>query len=196
MIATPSQAVMARVRERVGRYISTPVSDADALSLCISCATVESDALLELSHDRIVYSEATTNASKLALLPEEFDTLLCDATMTGPRRKALALALRDLEEEDDECKRWHSAIEAALPLTMTEAAQRQRWQESARVRMRVSLAMLRREDHIECLESALGGVLQSDHRLVEDLRAATEEEGIDIISVASAIGAVSRALSS
>ena len=42
----------------------------------------------------------------------------------------------------------------------------------------------------------MGGVLQSDHRLVEDLRAATEEEGIDIISVASAIGAVSRALSS
>jgi len=195
MIATPSQTVMARVRERVGRYISTPVSDADALNLCLSCATVESDALLELSHDRIVCSEAMINASKLALLPEEFDTLLCDATMTGPRRKALALALRDLEE-DDECKRRHGAIEAALPLTMTEAVQRQRWQESARVRMRVSLAVLRKEGHIECLETALGGVLQSDHRLVEDLRAATEEEGIDIISVASAIGAVSHALSS
>lgn len=183
------------MRERVGRYISNPVSDADALSLCLSCATVESEALLELSHDRIVCSEATTHMSKLALQPGDFDTLMCDATMTAPRRNALGVAIHELENDNDDFKKWHRDIEAALPLTMTEVTQRQRWQDSARVRMRVLLAVLRKDGHAQCLETALGGILQSDYRLVDDLRATTEEAGIDIILVSSAIDAVSRALS-
>ena len=47
--------------------------------------------------------------------------------------------------------------------------------------------MLRKDDHVECLEHALGEVLKSDLRLIEDLRCATEEEGIDIMSVAQLI---------
>lgn len=192
-MGTPGQVVMARVRERVRRHIPTPISDGDALNLCLTCATFESDALLELAHDRVVRSAAIANCNALALACDEFDALLCDASLNGPRRTALAAALA-AEEADDECQARHAAIEAALRLTMTEQAQQKRWHESARTRARVALAVLRKEGYMPCLESALGSVLASDHRLVEDLRAETEERGIDLITVSSLIGAVSRAL--
>jgi hypothetical protein len=192
-MTTPAQAVMTGVRERVRRFISTPVMDGDALSMCLACATVESEALLEFSHDRIVRSEAVANCKKLALSADEFDALLCDASLAGTRRTTLAAALA-AEETDDECKRRQADIAAALKLTLTEKAQQKRWRESARTRTRVALAMLRKEGHVQCLEAALGSVLRADHRLIEDLRARTEEEGIDLITVSSLIGAVSRTL--
>ena len=194
-MATRAAGVLSSVRERVRKHISVPTSDAEALKICFLCSAVESDALLELSHDRVVRSQAIANCAALALSPEEFDALLCDATLTAPKRTALAAVLAK-EEGNDECKAQHAAIAAALRLTLTEQAQQKRWQESARVRARVSLAMLRREDHMECLESALGGVLRSDHRLIDDLRAQTEEEGIDLIAVSGLIGAVCEALAS
>ena len=194
-MASPTQTVVGRVRDRVRRHITIPIADKEALNLCLTCAMVEPDALLELSHDRVVRSQAIANCAALALSPEEFDALLCDATLTAPKRTALAAVLAK-EEGNDECKAQHAAIAAALRLTLTEQAQQKRWQESARVRARVSLAMLRREDHMECLESALGGVLRSDHRLIDDLRAQTEEEGIDLIAVSGLIGAVCEALAS
>ena len=194
-MASPTQTLMGRVRDRVRRHVTIPIADKEALNLCLTCAMVEPDALLELSHDRVVRQQAIANCDALALSPEEFDALLCDATLTAPKRTALAAALAK-EEESDECKAQHAAIAAALRLTLTEQAQQKRWSESARVRARVSLAILRREDHMACLESALGGVLRSDHRLIDDLRAQTEEEGIDLIAVSGLIGAVCDALAS
>ena len=64
-------AVLAAVRERVARHISVPVSDAEALKICFTCATVESDALLELSHSRVVRAEANAHDTALAVTPQE-----------------------------------------------------------------------------------------------------------------------------
>ena len=190
---TPGTVVMARVRERTRRYISAPVSDADALNLCLTCATVESDALLDLTYDNVVRREATTHCDALALSADEFDALLCEASLTVPQRAALAAALA-AEEADDSSKARHGAILSALRLTMTEEAQKKLWGENARTRAHVALAVLRKHAHLQCLESALGSVLGSDHRLIEDMRVTTEEEGVDLITVSSLIGAVSRAL--
>tara|TARA_B100000963_G_C22552280_1_gene637355 strand:+ start:691 stop:1281 length:591 start_codon:yes stop_codon:yes gene_type:complete len=193
-MAAPSIAsVTARVRERVRRHISMPITDGEALKLCLVCATVEPDALLELSHDRVVSTQAIMHLSDLALTPEEFDTLFSDAALTAPRRTALAAALSK-EEATDECQAQHTAIEGALRLTLTEAAQKKRWKESARTRAHVLLAMLRKDGYLECLGNALGGVLGCDHRRIDDLRAQTEEEGIDLIAVNALIQATCQAL--
>jgi len=192
-MTTPAALVMNSVRERVRRQITTPVLDCDALSLCLACATFETEALLELSHQRMVCAEALDRCDDLALTADEFDALLCDASVAGPRRTQLAVALA-AEEDDGECKKRHIAIAKAMPLTLKEKEPQHLWKESARARARVSLAMIRKEGHAQCLETALGSVLVSDHRRIEDLRAQTEEEGIDLIGVSALISAVSRAL--
>ena len=110
-MASPTQTVVGRVRDRVRRHITIPIADKEALNLCLTCAMVEPDALLELSHDRVVRQQAIANCDALALAPEEFDALLCDATLTAPKRTALAAALAK-EEENDECKAQHAAIAA------------------------------------------------------------------------------------
>ena len=75
-MSTPATAVIQAVRERVRWQITTPVMDCDALSLCLACATFESEALLELSHDRMVCAEALARCDDLALSADEFDACL------------------------------------------------------------------------------------------------------------------------
>lgn len=180
---------LAAVRERVARLISVPVSDAEALKICFTCATVESDDLLELSHSRVVRAEANAHTRTLAVSPEEVDALLRDDGLTSARRFALANELA-AEEVDPERQRQLADIKAALRLTLQEKGQRELWESSPRVRARVALAVLRKDDHIECLRHALGEVLGADLRLVEDLRCATEDVGIDIMNVAALIATV------
>lgn len=188
-MANRAALAVAAVRERTARHISTPVSDAEALKICFTCATVESDALLELSHTRVVRTEASTHRRALAITPSEFAMLLRDDALTNTRRFNLTNALTE-DEADPERARQLATVQRALKLTLTEKAQRELWESSPRVRMRAALAILRTDAHVECLEHALGEVLKSDLRLIEDLRCATEEEGIDIMSVAALISTV------
>jgi len=82
-MASHAALAVTAVRERVSRLISTPVSDAEALKICFTCATVECEALLELSHSRVVRTEASTHARLLAITPQEFDLLLRDEGFTN-----------------------------------------------------------------------------------------------------------------
>ena len=146
---------LADIRKRVSQHISVPVSDAEALKLCFTCATVECDALLDLSHARLVQTEANAHRRALALTPCEFATLLDDASMTSQRLFNLTNALAE-QERDAERQEHNASIEAALRLTLGEKTQRALWESSPRVRACVALAVLREEDHVECLHHALG----------------------------------------
>ena len=188
-------AALTAVRDRVARHISVPVSDAEALKICFTCATVESDALLELSHSRVVRAEANAHAQTLAVSPEEVNALLRDDGLTNARRFALANDLA-AEEADPERQRQLDDIKRALKLTLREQGQRELWESSPRVRARVALAILRKDHHVESLQHALGEVLGADLRLVEDLRCTTEDVGIDIMNVAALISTVCSQISS
>lgn len=180
---------LAAIRFRVNQHISVPVSDAEALKLCFTCATVESDALLDLSHSRVVQAEANANRAALALTATEFATLLDNGSLTPARLLNLTSALAE-QERDPERQEHNASIEAALKLTLDEKTQRTLWDASPRVRACVALAVLREEDHTECLHHALGEVLASDLRRVDDLRSNTQDVGIDIMSVAALISTV------
>lgn len=182
-------AALAAVRGRVARHISVPVSDTEALKICFTCATVESDALLELSHSRVVRAEANTHSATLAVTPQEASVLLSDDGLSNARRFALSTELA-ADEADPERQRQLDEIKKALKLTLQEQRQRELWESSPRVRARVALAVLRKDGHVACLQHALGEVLGADLRLVEDLRCTTEEVGIDIMNVAALISTV------
>ena len=188
MSAKAAQALSA-IRGRVGQHISVPVSDAEALKIAFICATVESDALLDLSHSRVVQNEANTNRRVLALTASEFAALLCDGALTPARMINLTNALAE-EERDPERTEQNVAIKGALQLTLGEKAQRTLWDSNPRVRAWAALAILREQDHVACLNHALGEVLASDLRRVDDLRCDTQDAGIDIMSVAALISAV------
>ncbi len=188
-MASRGAPALASVRDRVSRYISVPVSDCEALKICFTCSTVDSDALLELSHSRVVRTEASTHSRALSISADEFASLLSEDSLTNTRRCNLNTALAG-DELDAERKKNLEDIVVALKLTLNEKSQRDLWESSPRVRMRVSLALLRKDDHVACLEHSLGEVLVSDLRRVEDLRYRTEEEGIDIMSVAALISTV------
>lgn len=185
-MSSGSVAVLGTVRDRVRRFISVPSSDAEALKICFLCATVESDALLELSHSRVVRSEALTHCDVLAITSDEFNVLLGDNALSQARKYNLASVLLE-EGLDLDRKQHHEAIETALKLTLQENTQRDLWDTSPRVRARVDLAVMRKLHHVDCIQQALGEVLRSDLPRVDDLRAETEIRGIDLMNVAALI---------
>lgn len=188
MQINPSE-VLSSVRERVKRCISVPIPDAEALKICFACSIVESDALMELSHSRVVRAETRERCNHLSLSPKEFSVLLSDDMLSPLRKHNLNNAL-STEEVEGERQRQNAAIERCLKLTLKEKAQRELWDSNPRVRARVCLSVLRKTDHVACIEDSIGQLLRSDLRLVEDLRYQTDIDGIDIMSVSSLVSIV------
>ena len=192
---------LTRVRERTKQHIPVVMSDTDALTIALTCSTMERDALLELSHDRIVATEASRSANRLQLTCDEFDALLCSSTGASAnsnlatRRdiasmQAAAAALQ-LQDNLVETKALHAAIADALRTTLAEPAQKAIWS-TARARRLVVLTLLREDDAdaLACLRHILGEVVGSDLRRWEDLREEQRVQGLDLMLVSETLAAV------
>lgn len=189
------------VRARTKRHISVVMSDLDALTIALTCATMERDALLELSHDRIVATEATRSADQLQLTSDEFKALFCASTAesakstVATRRDLAALqaaaAALQLQDNMAETKALHEAIAGALRTTLREPAQKAVWS-TARARRLAVLTLLREDDAdaLACLRHVLGEVVGSDLRRWEDLREEQRAVGLDLMLVSETLAAV------
>ncbi len=192
--------VLTAVRARTRELISVTLSDADALAIACMCASLESEALLELAHDRVVRSEALHHAHRLALSPVEFAALFVPDAATAASAAATRGARRDLasmqaaahslklHDELPESLELREAIEQALRCTLAEPAQRAAW-EVPRTRQLVMLAAQRRsdDDALCCLVSTIGEVVASDLRRWDDLRDRIANDGVDLMHVSSLI---------
>jgi hypothetical protein len=194
---------LALVRERTRRHISVVMSDVDALGIALACATMECGALLELSHDRLVASEAERNANRLKLTCDEFRALFCGAPGTAATAKSGIVTRRDLaalqaaadalKVQDDlpETQAMHASIASALQTTLAESAQKATWQ-TPRGRRLVMLSVLREDDAdaLACLRHVLGEVVGSDLRRWDDEREALRDSGLDLMHVSETLAAV------
>jgi hypothetical protein len=187
------------VRDRARRFVSIALNDTDALTVALSCATMERASLLELAHDRTVSSEASQNAARLQLPSAEFSALFCGPPAAKPlvpsRRdhaslQAAAQALQ-LQDAQPETQALHASIATALQTTLHEAAQQAAWREP-RTRRLAALALVRENDadSLDCLRAALGEVVLSDLRRWEDLREEQRTNGLDLMLVSELISAV------
>ena len=187
------------VRDRARRFISIALNDADALTVALSCATMEHASLLELAHDRSVSSEASRNATRLQLPSAEFRALFCGPPATKPlvpnRRDhaSLQAAAQALQRQDaqPETQALHASIAIALQTTLRETAQQALWRDP-RTRRLTALALTREDDadSLDCLRAVLGEVVRSDLRRWEDLREEQRTSGLDLMLVSELISAV------
>ena len=192
--------VLKAVRARTRELISVTLSDSDALAIACMCGSLESDALLELTHDRVVRGEALHHAHRLALSPMEFAALFVPdaasasaaASARGGRRdlasmQAAAQSLK-LHDELPESLEQRDAIEQALRCTLSEPTQRAAW-EVPRTRQLVMLAAQRRsdDDALRCLVATIGEVVASDLRRWDDMRDRIASEGVDLMHVSGLI---------
>tara|TARA_B100000768_G_C11192130_1_gene337825 strand:- start:234 stop:842 length:609 start_codon:yes stop_codon:yes gene_type:complete len=186
---------IARIQDATKRLISVNLQQRDSLILALTCATMETQALLELSHDRIVCLEATKNAGALQLKCVAFRVLFCDASATRVRRDLAAINKATqallLHDELPEAAELNDAIAQALRMTLQEPQQKTAW-EKPNLRRLAMLALLRKDDgdSIECLQYVLGEIVGSDLRRWNDLREQLRDDGIDLILVSETISEV------
>lgn len=178
------------------------MSDIDALGIALTCTMMEHGSLLELSHDRLVATEATRHAERLKLTCDEFHVLFCgppsaaiSKPVTATRRDLAALqsAVEALKVQDEmpETQLMHASIASALRTTLTEPAQKAAW-ETPRGRRLAGLCLQREDDAdaLTCLRHVLGEVVGSDLRRWDDEREALRNSGLDLMHVSETLAAV------
>mgnify|MGYP004144282079 CR=1 FL=1 len=201
--------VLKTVRARTRELISVALSDTDALAIACMCGTLEANALLELTHDRVVRTEALQHAHRLALTPTEFATLFVHTDAAAARGSgggggslhrdlaAMQAAAHNLKlhEEQPESVELREAIQQALRCTLSEVAQRGAW-ELPRTRQLIMLAAHRQsdEDALSCLTATIGEVVASDLRRWDDLRDRIADNGVDLMHVSELIAGLASAV--
>lgn len=200
MIASDTGVVecLQNVRSRTRSAISNALLDNDALRIALASSLAESTALLEFSLEKTVRTDALRSKTTLALSSHEFCALFAtpDPTELKPRQRADATngAMLRTFEALPEWKELRAQLEAALSTTLTEPAQRTAWTASPSIRVAASIALLRDEDAIDCVDAVIGGLVRTDVRKLEELKTTIEDAGIDVMCVSDAVAALSSSI--
>lgn len=200
MLGAPSPLVLevlGAVRERTRAHIAVALHDVDALTIAITCGSIEARALLEYAQEGSVRMDAVAAIDKLALTDGEFEALFGTpdpSAQQQPQQRARLLGARAERlvayEALSEARATRARMEAALATTLGETAQRGAWNASPALRVAAEVALCRASDAGGCLAAVVGGMVRADERRVDDLRTSVEDAGLDIMVVAEAIAAL------
>lgn len=189
--------VLGSVRERTRAHVSVALHDVDALTIAITCGSVEARALLEYAQEGTVRSDALGAMDRLALSDAEFEALFgtADPAQQQHHQQRARLAGARAErlvayEALSEARAMRARMEAALSTTLGETAQRAAWHGSPALRVAAEVALCRASDASRCLAAVVGGMVRADERRVDDLKTGVEDAGLDIMVVAQAIAAL------
>ena len=178
--------VLHEIRGRTHAHVSVSVSDATAVGIALSCSMNEHESLLEFAYERSVRSDVAAALDKLALTEAEFGILF---GANAPRTSRADAQLRAFEQLPEGYE-IETMLEEALTTTLKESSPQAMWRVSPALRVAACVALCRRNDVEECMSLALGVIVSSDSRQIEDLRTSLEDNGIDVLMLYQAITAL------
>ena len=192
-----SAEVLHAVRQRTQQHISCKLLDADALAVALCASSVDAEDLLQFVCERDVRREAVAHMKELALKDDEFCALFaCDDPEVASQRPLLSFDRPRVvaHEKTAEAVAARSALETALNLTLQEPHQCSAWKAGSVLRCAAHVALHRNMDAQRCVSAVVGGMIAGDSRRLENLKFQIEDDGIDVLSFASAIGVLAHSV--
>lgn len=175
-----TSAIAHRVRQRIGQRVSRCLADSEALTVGLAATCDNHGELIEFLLDRQVARELKLVPKKeMALTFEEHSALF--ANVRAARSDAMLALLGGVK-----LKEFVARVERDLECTICERDQKAAWALAA-TRVLAFLVIHSEFDTEEKFSHAVGGVVRSDLRRLEDLRASYEGRGACVISVGGAI---------
>ena len=151
---------VSRARERVAAWLEQPL----AAQVAVLCAARDSQPLIETVLAPAQAAAAAAGRAEIAITVEEWTALVCAPTSCAFFDERLA-----------------ARLETALPCTLSEKGPSERWRKRP-VRAACVLALYLEETEA-LLGAALGGMVRSDSRRLEELVAEVEDEQPDLLHV-------------
>lgn len=178
--------VLAALKERVAKIATHRLDDRQVLQMAIACSMREpADVLGMLFPPRVAHA-AKENASKTGITVHEWNTIFGNDSHPlqdiGPHAAVQSQEFRDSL----------AAIGIALRCTTAETQQKQRWQRSWNQALCYIATHLNDPD--PAIEAAIGTVVRSDTRRLEELYSLIDDNGCNTMLVTRIIIAISECI--
>jgi hypothetical protein len=173
-------AVVSAMRDRVEKHLTSTLSDADCVAVCIAAGFPrDRDDVFGVILNNSLCKAVSSRADSLAVLPEEW------ATLFGKESTFTKEAPLSRIVTDDKFKELIGSISDALRCSLTEAGAKAAWQR-APSRLSCYLAL-----HTDCTEElvshVLGGLVRADTRRLDDVRSTVEDEATDCMLLSMSV---------
>ena len=180
-IAIPHN-ICQKIRKRI--HTTSFIKDVDLMTMSILAGCNEAEEALEFLCSRSTYKELNSQIDDLSLRSEEWSELFSDRCVSSGSVEVAS---------SEEFRAISKRIEAGMPCTLMELDQSHRWGHPL-VRVAVYVALHSKRDAEERVSAAIGPVVRTDVRKLEDLRSSFENEGSNIIMLTTSAVAASRGL--
>ena len=178
--------LLAQVCDAVRSRITTisPISDVQLLTMSMLAGCNEAEDLLEFVASRNAYTELKNQIPQLCLLLSERTSLFMAKNGTSDTAAvASSAAFRPVAAQ----------MQERLTCTLQETEQKSRWKHPL-PRLLCYICMHSKADVEEKMSVVLGSVVRTDVRKLEDLRSSFEQEGSNLMLLASAARAAAMSL--
>lgn len=173
-------AVVSAMRDRVEKNLTSTLSDADSVAVCIAAGfSRDRDEVFGVILNNNLCKVVASCADSLVVLPEEWAALFgkdCTFTKESSLTKVLT---------DDKFKALTGSISDALRCSLTEAGAKAAWQR-ATSRLSCYLAL-----HTDCTEElvshVLGGLVRADTRRLDEVRSTVEDQATDCMLLSMSV---------
>lgn len=168
----PRAAIVSAMRVRVTKHLTSTLSDADCVAVCIASRFIrDRDEVFSVLLNNNLCKLVSPCADNLAILPQEWAILFgqnSSFTTETPLSKVIA---------NESFKTAIESMSNALRCSLTEAGAKAAW-ERAPSRLGCYLALY--TDHTEeFVAKVLGGLVRADTRRLDDVRSTLEDEATD-----------------
>ncbi len=177
------QVVVQGIRNRVAKVAGNWLSDSECVQIAIACACSDALDVLGVLFARHVTSQIAGQIRELAITGEEWAALFAhDVSHTRTQESSTAAGATMFKGE---CGK----LSQALRSTIVETVQKAAWQRPV-TRLAIYVGM-HFENHEDAVASVIGGLVRSDLRRLEDLRAEMEDRGVETMDLAQMVVALS-----
>tara|TARA_X000001036_G_scaffold11660_2_gene10174 strand:+ start:2363 stop:2929 length:567 start_codon:yes stop_codon:yes gene_type:complete len=177
------QTAVQGIRGRVSKAAGNWLSDSECVQISIACACTEPLDVLGVLFTRHVTSQISSQIRDLSITSDEWTTLFAhDISHTRTLESSTAAGA-------DMFKAECTKLSQALRSTIVETVQKTAWQRPV-TRLAIYVGM-HFENHEDAVASVIGGLVRSDLRRLEDLRAEMEERGVETMDLAQMVIALS-----
>ena len=179
------QQIVSHIRGRVAPLAGGWLTDVECVQIAISCKVAAPMDLLGLMFPRNVASVLKPHTATLAITDQEWSGLFSNDVSHAHTAEASRILRSPLLQSETHL------LQTALRSTIVEATPKIAWQRPvSRVAVYVGMHFVNHEDTISAV---LGGVVGSDSRRLDDLRAAMDERGVETMELSSMIAALGAA---
>lgn len=177
------QIAVQSIRTRIAPVAGTWLSDSECVQVALACACRGAKELLGVLFTRNVTKKIECSIETLAITDAEWKMLYASET-THTRTNETNAVANSIHFKEEALK-----LSNALRSTIGESAQKTSWTRPvARVSIYVGMHFANYEDAVS---TALGGLVRSDNRRLEDLCAEMEDRGVQVMELAMMISALS-----